>query len=138
MWRNMLRTAAATAAYGLIHSALASRTAKRAATDLLGERNVSTELRARERASVDGARMSPIISELLPLGVATGKIVTVEEQVEQVRADLRRGEVDRLEERTSYVYRRAGEPCRVCGSRIRTKVVAGRNLFWCGRCQRRR
>ena len=39
-------------------------------TDLLGERNVSTELRARERASVDGARMSPIISELLPLGVA--------------------------------------------------------------------
>jgi endonuclease-8 len=37
-----------------------------------------------------------------------------------------------------WVYRRAGEPCRVCGSRIRTQVVAGRNLFWCGRCQRRR
>jgi endonuclease-8 len=75
---------------------------------------------------------------LLPLGVATGKIVTVVEQVEQVRADLARGEVDPLEERTSYVYRRAGEPCRVCGSRVRTQVVGGRNLFWCGRCQRRR
>ncbi|SDO54905.1 FAD/FMN-containing dehydrogenase [Klenkia soli] len=37
---------------------------------LLGERNVSTELRVRERVSVDGSRMSPIISELLPLGVA--------------------------------------------------------------------
>lgn len=36
------------------------------------------------------------------------------------------------------VYRRQGEPCRVCGSKIRTKVVAGRNMFWCGRCQRRR
>ena len=41
-------------------------------------------------------------------------------------------------ERRFWVYRRAGEPCRVCGSRIRTQVVAGRNLFWCGRCQRRR
>jgi endonuclease-8 len=40
--------------------------------------------------------------------------------------------------RRYYVYRRQGEPCRVCGSRIRTRVVAGRNLFWCGRCQRRR
>ncbi|OMQ14121.1 dehydrogenase, partial [Modestobacter sp. VKM Ac-2676] len=38
--------------------------------ELLGPRNVSSELRARERASVDGARMSPIISELLPLGLA--------------------------------------------------------------------
>jgi endonuclease-8 len=75
---------------------------------------------------------------LLPLGVATGKIVTVVEQVEQVRRDLTDGTVDRLEERTSYVYKRQGEPCRVCGSRIRTQVVGGRNLFWCGRCQRRR
>ncbi|MGY1839950.1 MULTISPECIES: FAD-binding oxidoreductase [unclassified Modestobacter] len=38
--------------------------------ELLGARNVSSELRTRERASVDGARMSPIISELLPLGLA--------------------------------------------------------------------
>ncbi len=40
--------------------------------------------------------------------------------------------------RRYYVYRRQGERCRVCGSRVRTKVVAGRNLFWCGNCQRRR
>ena len=39
-------------------------------TALLGPRNVTSELRARERASVDGGRMSPIISELLPLGLA--------------------------------------------------------------------
>ena len=36
-----------------------------------------------------------------------------------------------------YVYKRTGEACFVCGSRVRTAVVAGRNLFWCGRCQRR-
>jgi endonuclease VIII len=88
------------------------------------------------RSSWDGMWLDLV--ELLPLGVVTGKIVTVAEQVEQVRADLARGEVDRLEERTSYVYRRTGEPCRVCGSRIRTRVVGGRNLYWCGRCQRRR
>ena len=92
----------------------------------------------RRSAAPRGRRSGNDLVELLPLGVATGKIVTVTEQVERVRADLARGEVDRLEERTSYVYRRAGEACRVCGSRVRTRVVAGRNLFWCGRCQRRR
>ena len=34
-----------------------------------------------------------------------------------------------------YVYRRAGEPCRLCGTEIRTEVLAGRNLFWCPTCQ---
>jgi FAD/FMN-containing dehydrogenase len=38
--------------------------------DLLGDRNVSTEVRVRERASVDGATMSPIIAAQLPLGLA--------------------------------------------------------------------
>lgn len=37
---------------------------------LLGERNVSTEQRVRERASVDGAALSPILNEQLPLGLA--------------------------------------------------------------------
>ena len=41
-------------------------------------------------------------------------------------------------ERRYYVYKRDGMPCLTCGSRVRTTVVAGRNLFWCGRCQRRR
>jgi len=75
---------------------------------------------------------------LLPLGVATGRIVTVAEQVEQVRAASVAGTVERLAERTSYVYKRTGEPCLVCGSRVRMQVVAGRKLYWCGRCQRRR
>lgn len=36
-----------------------------------------------------------------------------------------------------YVYRRNGMPCHVCGSTIRTEVLAGRNSFWCPRCQPR-
>ena len=78
------------------------------------------------------------LKRLLPLGVATGRIVTVEEQVLDVEAALGRGEVPHLPERSSYVYKRAGMPCPTCGSRIRTRVVGGRNLFWCGRDQRRR
>lgn len=41
-------------------------------------------------------------------------------------------------EREFAVYKRDGQGCFTCGSRIRTRVIAGRNLFWCGRCQRRR
>lgn len=39
MWKSMLKVAAATAAFGVVHSALASRAAKRAAVFTIGERN---------------------------------------------------------------------------------------------------
>lgn len=35
----------------------------------------------------------------------------------------------------TYVYRRSGEPCRLCGKPIRTAEMEGRNLFWCPCCQ---
>ncbi|MFF0746514.1 Fpg/Nei family DNA glycosylase [Streptomyces sp. NPDC004111] len=35
-----------------------------------------------------------------------------------------------------YVYRRAGMPCHLCGSEIRTADLAARNLFWCPACQK--
>ena len=38
--------------------------------ELLGDKAVSTELRAREKASADGAYLSPILAEQLPLGLA--------------------------------------------------------------------
>lgn len=46
------------------------QTLERRLLDMLGPRGVSADQRVRERASVDGARMSPVISELLPLGIA--------------------------------------------------------------------
>ncbi len=72
--------------------------------------------------------------ELMPLGVSRGRIDTLrDDHLVEYRAanpGKRRGRV--------YAYRRTGQPCYVCGSPIRTELVAGRNLFWCGRCQRRR
>lgn len=74
--------------------------------------------------------------ELMPIGVRDNRIDTVRPEHSPdtmgrpPRVDDHGGEV--------YVYRRHDQPCWVCGSRIRTTVLAGRNLFWCGRCQRRR
>ncbi|MBA2715921.1 MAG: Fpg/Nei family DNA glycosylase, partial [Propionibacteriales bacterium] len=31
-----------------------------------------------------------------------------------------------------------GRPCHVCGTTVKTRVLEGRNLFWCPTCQRRR
>lgn len=35
-----------------------------------------------------------------------------------------------------YAYGRAGEPCRVCGKRIRSVRLGGRATFYCPNCQR--
>ncbi|MFF9685685.1 Fpg/Nei family DNA glycosylase [Streptomyces sp. NPDC014623] len=34
-----------------------------------------------------------------------------------------------------YVYRRAGQPCHICGAEVRKAGLAARNLFWCPACQ---
>jgi endonuclease-8 len=72
---------------------------------------------------------------LLAEGVVTGRIDTVrpehtpEAMGREPRRDDHGGEV--------YVYRRAGQPCLVCASTVRTVELKGRNLFWCPRCQPR-
>ena len=78
------------------------------------------------------------VVDLMPLGVASGQIITMEDQVEAAKVEYDTTGTVRPMERRYWVYKRTGEPCRVCGARIRTRLAAGRNLFWCGRCQRRR
>lgn len=76
---------------------------------------------------------------LMPWGVRTGRIITRDEVLEQVRDAVAAGEQPRRVPvpRDFAVYQRTGQPCLRCGARVRTAVVAGRNLFWCGGCQRR-
>jgi endonuclease-8/formamidopyrimidine-DNA glycosylase len=70
---------------------------------------------------------------LMAEGVRVGRIDTVRpEHTPEVmgrapRVDDHGGEV--------YVYRRAGQPCLVCATEVRTERLAGRNLFWCPTCQ---
>jgi endonuclease-8 len=74
------------------------------------------------------------IVELMKYGVETGRIDTVADDHtpdamgRDPRKDDHGGEV--------YVYRRQGQRCHVCQSVIRTQILAGRNLFWCPKCQR--
>lgn len=68
--------------------------------------------------------------ELMPVGVATGVMHVV-------RAEHDAGAPSYSPDRPrTYVYRRVGEPCRVCGSPVATAVMETRNLFWCPTCQR--
>jgi endonuclease-8 len=70
---------------------------------------------------------------LMRTGVRANRIDTVRPEHEPEamgrppRQDDHGGEV--------YVYRRAGMPCLVCGTEVRTQTLAARNLFWCPTCQ---
>ncbi len=70
---------------------------------------------------------------LMAAGVRAGRIDTVrpehmpEAMGRPPRVDGHGGEV--------YVYRRAGQPCLVCGTAVATAELASRNLFWCPGCQ---
>jgi endonuclease-8 len=71
--------------------------------------------------------------ELMHEGARIGRIDTVRPEHEPEvtgrapRQDRHGGEV--------YVYRRAGQPCLVCGTHIATADLAARKLYWCPSCQ---
>ncbi|HEY5836274.1 Fpg/Nei family DNA glycosylase [Streptomyces sp.] len=73
------------------------------------------------------------LAALMREGVRTNRIDTVrpehmpEAMGRPPRRDDHGGEV--------YVYRRAGQPCLLCGTEVRTRPLAARNLFWCPTCQ---
>lgn len=66
---------------------------------------------------------------LMRAGVRSGRIETVRAE-DRPRA---RGRLSRSE--AGYVYRRTGQPCRICGTPVATAELVGRNLFWCPNCQ---
>lgn len=65
------------------------------------------------------------LAVLMRAGVRAGRIVTTRPE----HRGRRSGKA--TAEDAYYVYRRAGLPCRVCGTEVRSEVMAGRNLFWC-------
>ncbi|ORA39820.1 Fpg/Nei family DNA glycosylase [Mycobacterium aquaticum] len=67
---------------------------------------------------------------LMKVGVRRGKIVVVRPEHDHGAPSYGPGRP------RTYVYRRAGDACRVCGTPVRTAELEGRNLFWCPACQR--
>lgn len=81
---------------------------------------------------LDAAEFEAIWTDLVALmkiGVRRGKIVVVRPEHDHGAPSYRTGRP------RTYVYRRLGEPCRICGTGVRTAELEGRNLFWCPTCQ---
>lgn len=70
------------------------------------------------------------VTRMLRDGLRRGRIVTT---LPGHRA--RRGRIG--VDDAHYVYRRAGLPCRVCGTAVEAADLAARRLYWCPRCQAR-
>ncbi|MGB3301717.1 Fpg/Nei family DNA glycosylase [Gordonia sp. (in: high G+C Gram-positive bacteria)] len=66
---------------------------------------------------------------LMPIGVRRGHIHVVRPE------DDNGAPAYAVDRPRTYVYRRAGEPCRLCSTPVLTEVMEGRNLFWCPSCQ---
>ncbi|GAA3511500.1 Fpg/Nei family DNA glycosylase [Aeromicrobium panaciterrae] len=101
--------------------------------ELLFRHRVDPDLEGRRLDRGTFAAMWDDLTTLMSAGERTGRIDTVDPEHEPAamgrdpRVDDHGGEV--------YVYRRTDQACLVCGTAIRTRVLAGRNLFWCPSCQ---
>lgn len=81
---------------------------------------------------LDESRWHPLWGDLVTLmraGLRSGRIVTTEP------ADRQRRSGRAQHEDAHYVYRRAGLPCRICGTAVQMQQLAARTLYWCPLCQ---
>ena len=67
---------------------------------------------------------------LLAIGVETGQMMTMAD----LSDDQWRAAMASRDDR-HWVYRRAGLPCRVCGTAIVLEELGARKLYWCPSCQ---
>jgi formamidopyrimidine-DNA glycosylase len=65
-------------------------------------------------------------TKLLTIGVESGQMLTMD----GLRGARREAALANRADR-HWVYHRAGEPCRVCGTPIAMELAAGRKLYWC-------
>jgi endonuclease-8 len=67
--------------------------------------------------------------QLMKIALRRGRIVVVRPEHDRGAPSYAPGRP------RTYVYRRTGDPCRVCGTTVRTAELEGRNVFWCPSCQ---
>jgi endonuclease-8 len=102
--------------------------------ELLFRHGVDPAMPGRDLDEATWTAMWDDIVALMTVGVSKGRIITVRPEDSQgpaARGARRRGG-------ESYVYRRTGLPCLICGTPVATRVLGGRNLFWCPTCQQPR
>lgn len=98
--------------------------------EVLFRAGLNPSLPGEELAPETWARLWSDLGKLMRAGVRANRIVTtVPEHRTRPTGSARADDA-------TYVYGRAGEPCRVCGTPVNAAVLAGRRLYWCRRCQR--
>jgi endonuclease-8 len=98
-------------------------------SELLFRHHIDPYRPGRDVSEIEFADAWTDLVALMKVGVRRGKIVVV-------RPEHDHGAPSYAPNRPrTYVYRRAGEPCRVCGTAIGTAELEGRNVFWCPTCQ---
>ena len=95
--------------------------------EVLFRAGLSPFMDGRSLTTDDAAALWSDLRVLLRDGVRRNRIVTT------APADRPRGRIRTQD--AHYVYRRAGLACRRCATPVATRLVAGRNLFWCPICQ---
>lgn len=63
--------------------------------------------------------------KLLKVGVKTGFMITRDELFAK----------NPTKQERNWVYKREGQPCRRCGTKVSIEIMAGRKLYWCSGCQ---
>lgn len=134
-WRRVSRSGRSIASL-LMDQRVAAGVGNIYRAEVLYRQRIHPETPGRELSARAWKRIWADLVELMPQGVRHGRIDTVrpehspEAMGRDPRVDRHGGEV--------YVYRRAGQPCLVCGREVSVREFEGRNLYWCARCQRRR
>ena len=64
--------------------------------------------------------------KLMKIGVKTSFMITRDELFAKRPSKAER----------NWVYKREGQPCRLCDTKISIELMAGRKLYWCSGCQR--
>jgi len=98
-------------------------------SELLFRHGIDPYRAGRDIREIEFADAWTDLVELMKVGVRRGRIIVV-------RPEHDHGPSAYGPKRPrTYVYRRTGEPCRICGTAIRSAEMEGRNLFWCPACQ---
>jgi DNA-formamidopyrimidine glycosylase len=132
-WRRIRRSRTAVAVL-LMDQSVVAGPGNIYRAEVLFRQGIDPRLPGRELPAERWAAVWDDLVLLMADSVRAGRIDTVrpehmpEAMGRPPRVDAHGGEV--------YVYRRAGQPCLVCGTVVATVDLAGRNLFWCPGCQR--
>ncbi|MFZ2173719.1 MAG: DNA-formamidopyrimidine glycosylase family protein [Rhodococcus sp. (in: high G+C Gram-positive bacteria)] len=97
--------------------------------EVLFRHNIHPERPGRSLSRDEWDAMWTDLVALMKVGVRRGKMHVV-------RPEDDHGDPAYARDRPrTYVYRRAGSRCRICGTPVAHTVMKGRNLFWCPACQ---